>query len=87
MTARGRKTERLIEILSELGADHYLSGPSARTYLDEKQLRGIGATVEYMRYDYGEYPQLYPPFDPAVSILDLLFMCGPDAPKYIWGAP
>jgi len=36
-----------------------------------------------MLYDYPEYPQLYPPYDPHVSILDLLFMTGPDARKYI----
>jgi len=85
MAARGRATERLTGILRELGADHYVSGPSARNYLDEMQFSAIGATVEYMRYEYAEYPQLYPPFDPALSILDLLFMCGPDSPRYIWG--
>jgi hypothetical protein len=37
-----------------------------------------------MEYNYPEYPQLYPPFDPFVSILDLLLMTGPDAPRYIF---
>jgi hypothetical protein len=41
-----------------------------------------------MVYDYPEYPQLYPPYDPQVSVLDLLFMTGPAAPDDIWkGAP
>jgi len=35
--------------------------------------------------DYLDYPQLYPPHDPAVSILDLLFMTGPEAENYIAG--
>ena len=29
--------------------------------------------------------QLHPPFEHAVSIVDLLFHVGPDAPEYIWG--
>jgi hypothetical protein len=34
-----------------------------------------------MEYDYPEYPQLYPPYDSQVSILDTLFMMGPDTLK------
>jgi len=41
--------------------------------------------LEYVEYNYPEYPQLYPPYDPHVSILDLLFMTGPEALKYIVG--
>ena len=35
-----------------------------------------------MSYSYPEYPQLYPPYDPQVSILDLLFMLGPRSREY-----
>lgn len=87
LRARGDQTERLVGILREVGADHYLSGPSARAYLDEAQLRAAGISLEYVAYDYPPYPQSYPPYEPAVSILDLLFMTGSEAPRYIWGAP
>ncbi len=80
----GFRTERLISIVKSVGCDHYISGPSAKNYLREDSFREAGITLEYMHYDYPEYPQLYPPFDPYVSILDLLFMTGKDAPKYIW---
>ena len=86
MVAQGHKTERLIAILKAVGADHYISGPSARQYLDARRFCESGITLEYMTYDYPEYGQLYPPFDPAVSILDLLFMIGPDASRHIWGS-
>ncbi len=37
-----------------------------------------------MTYDgYPEYPQLYPPFEHRVSVLDLLFNVGEAAPRYI----
>ena len=44
------------------------------------------ATVEYMDYTYPEYPQLRSPFDPHLSIVDLLFMVGPEAHSFIWDA-
>jgi WbqC-like protein family len=81
----GAATERLISIMRALGAEHFISGPSARDYLDEAKLAAAKVTLEYMRYEYPEYEQLHPPYDPFVSILDLLFMQGPGAGAYIWG--
>ena len=82
----GSRTDRLVSILQAVGATHYISGPSAKGYLDEKKLLDAGISFEYMSYDYPYYEQLYPPFDPRVSILDLLFMVGREAPDYIWGS-
>jgi hypothetical protein len=79
----GQKTDRLIQILTRVGATHYISGPSAKGYIDEDKFESAGITLEYVEYNYPEYPQLNPPYDPQVSILDLLFMTGPEALKYI----
>lgn len=79
----GARTDRIVRLLQRVGATHYITGPSAKTYLEEHKLAAAGITVEYMRYDYPEYPQLYPPFDGQVSILDLLFMTGPKALDYV----
>jgi hypothetical protein len=79
----GQKTDRLIQILTKVGAQHYLSGPSARDYLEKEKFDAAGITLEYMEYNYPEYPQLYPPFDPYVTVLDLLFMVGSQALEYI----
>jgi hypothetical protein len=84
LTASGTKTDRLLGILRQLGATHYISGPAAKTYLDEAKLAGAGISTEYMVYDYPMYFQLYPPYNAQVSVLDLLFMMGPDSAKYIW---
>jgi hypothetical protein len=81
----GTKTERLLAVLAKVGADRYLSGPSARDYIDAAAFERAGIGLEYMVYDYPEYPQLHPPYDPQVSILDLLFMTGPEAGRWIWG--
>jgi hypothetical protein len=79
----GQKTDRLIQILTKVGTTHYISGPSARDYIEQDKFDAAGITLEYIVYDYPEYPQLYPPFDPQVSVLDLFFMTGPDALKLI----
>jgi WbqC-like protein len=84
LNAIGTKTSRLLDLLGQVGATHYITGPAAKSYLDEEKLGEAGISTEYMVYDYPVYSQLYPPYDPHVSVLDLLFMKGPDSPKYIW---
>jgi hypothetical protein len=79
----GHKTERLINILTKIDATTYLSGPAAKDYIDEKPFQKAGISLEFMTYDYPEYPQLFPPSDPNLSIVDLMFMTGNDALQYI----
>ncbi len=74
------KTERLVEICRNLGATEYLSGPAAKGYLNEEMFKQEGIKVQWMDYSgYGEYPQLWPPFEHGVSILDLIFNTGKNA--------
>lgn len=77
--ATGHKTERLIELLKKVGATQYLSGPAAQAYLRSELFEKNGIELEYKKYNYQAYEQLYPPFEGAVSIIDLLFMKGPEA--------
>ncbi len=81
----GDKNMVLINILKQIGGDIYLSGPAAKSYLDEELFNKERIKVEWMDYSgYPEYPQLYtPPFIHEVSILDLIFNTGPNAPKYM----
>jgi hypothetical protein len=78
------KTERLVGICEQAGADTYISGPAARAYLDPSAFAAKGIRLTYFDYTgYPEYTQLYPPFDHHVSVLDLLFSVGPDASQYM----
>lgn len=83
LQAQGIKTARLINLLQQVGADCYVSGPSAKAYLDEAMFRKHGIRLEYKSYDYPPYPQLWGDFIGDVSVLDLLFNVGPDARKYL----
>ena len=78
------KTERLVDLCKQAGADEYISGPSAKGYIDEEMLEKEGIKLSYMDYSgYPEYEQLFPPFDHAVSIIDLIFNEGPATQKYM----
>lgn len=78
------KNERLISLCRQAGADVYLSGPAARDYIDEAAWNAAGIEVQYKSYDgYQVYPQLHPPFEHGVTILDLLFNAGPEARSYL----
>lgn len=85
LPAEGTKTDRLLSLLRHLGATHYISGPSARSYLELNKFAGAGINVEFMDYNYKLYPQINGTFSPNVSILDLLFNTGPKASQFIWG--
>lgn len=81
---RTAKGDRVIELLKKLGATTYLSGPAAKSYLEEPAFAAEGITLEWMNYSgYSEHPQLHPPFDHAVSIIDLFFNTGPDAVSFM----
>jgi hypothetical protein len=82
----GLKLDRLLDLVKQSGATHYLSGPAARDYIEPDRFAQAGITLEWKDYaGYPEYPQRFPPFEHGVSILDLLFNTGPEAPHYIWG--
>lgn len=82
----GAKTERLISLLSKIGANTYLSGPAASDYLDVEALKDVGIGVEYKTYNYEPYRQLWGDFLGNVTVLDLIANCGPDARKYLKSA-
>jgi len=78
------RNERLIDLCRKAGGTEYLSGPSARAYMDLEVFKKAGLTVRFADYSrYREYPQLYPPFTHGVSALDLIFQVGAGAPGFL----
>ncbi len=78
------KTERLANLCVQAGGNEYISGPAARGYIDESFFNENGIRLTWFDYDgYPEYPQLWGDFTHGVTILDLLFNCGSDAPRYM----
>lgn len=78
------KVERLADLCRQCNATTYLSGPSAKDYIDEEVFHAEGIEVAWFDYSgYPEYPQPWGEFVHQVSILDVLFNCGQDAPQYV----
>ena len=78
------KTERLVDLCAQAGGTKYISGPSAKDYIEESVFSDRGIKLAWFDYTgYPEYPQLWGEFTHGVTILDLLFNCGKDSPRYM----
>lgn len=69
-------SDRLAVICQRLGATEYIAPDMSKGYLDTAVFDAIGIRVRFHGYVHPVYPQLYGPFVPYLSILDLLFNCG-----------
>jgi hypothetical protein len=80
----GYRTERLINILKKAKASRYITGPSAKNYLQEDLFKEACIDLEYFSYQgYPEYPQLHGPFVHEVSVVDLIFNAGKDSYQFL----
>lgn len=78
------KTERLVDLCLQVGATTYLSGPSAKDYIDQSLFDKKNISLQWMDYsDYNEYEQLNARFEHGVSILDLIFNEGKDSKYFL----
>lgn len=83
---QGRSTERVLQAVQKVGGTEYLSGPRGADYLDASAFERVGLRLAYKDYrGYPARPQFSPVFDPQVSVVDLLFHCGPRSGEQIWG--
>ena len=71
----GKRTELLANICSSLGASQYISPLGSAVYLLEEADVLLGKEVEmtFQHYEHPQYQQLFPPFYPYASALDLIF--------------
>lgn len=70
----GDKNERLIDAVKKVGGELYLSGPAAKSYLDESLFSEEGVIVEWQSYQgYPDYYSIHNNFSHNISIIDLLF--------------
>ena len=70
-------TDRLIDICQALDGDTYLSGPDGIKYMNLERFKKRGVQVIVQNFKPPVYPQLFGDFQSHLSIVDLLFNCGP----------
>lgn len=69
-------SERILDIVQQVGGTVYLTGHGAKNYLKHEAFETAGIQVQYMDYSLQEYPQLSAEFTPYVTVLDLIANCG-----------
>ena len=83
LDVQGCRNERLVAYCRHFGATHYLSGDSAKTYLDAELFRANGVEVVWQDYAHPVYVQQHGPFVSYLSALDLLLNCGAESAQII----
>lgn len=84
LNAPGGSTEKLVNLCKAAGADTYVSGMGARSYMDEIVFEKNNVALEYQNYVAKPYPQrLSNSFVPDLSIIDMLVNIGPNCMKVI----
>ncbi|MBI3368558.1 MAG: WbqC family protein [Burkholderiales bacterium] len=80
----GAKSDLVLGLCRQLGADHYLSGALGRDYLDVPAFAAQGIAVEFQNFDHPRYPQLWGgDFEPFMSVVDFCMNCGADLERVI----
>jgi hypothetical protein len=73
----GKGSTRLIEIIKKLGGRIFYEGAAGRNYIDERAFAEAGISIVYQDYQHPVYPQCHGGFISHLSVVDLLFNCGP----------
>jgi len=78
-------TTLLINIVKKLGGEAYLSGYGGSKYQEEDLFKKANITLQYYDFKHPIYSQLWGEFIPKLSIVDLLFNCGPESLSILMG--
>lgn len=88
-TVEGASTERLVNICRTYGANRYVAGAGGHDYMELELFAAAGITVEFQEFHPPVYPQHWcktaDEFIPGLSVIDLLFNCGPKAYSVLMG--
>lgn len=75
LNVENRRSERLVGILKNIGADRYLSPRGSMEYLlqDREVFAQAGIPILFQTFVHPEYRQRYAPFEIGASAIDMLF--------------
>lgn len=73
----GKKSDLVLDMCLKLGADVYIFGAQGRNYADVESFIRAGVKPYFQDYVHPEYHQLHGPFEPYMSVIDLLYNEGP----------
>jgi hypothetical protein len=80
---KGVKSDLVLDMCKRKGATHYIFGSLGTDYADIAEFESAGISVSFQDYKHPVYPQMHGLFVPNLSVIDLLFNCGPAAGSII----
>jgi hypothetical protein len=79
----GKGSDLLVALAKELGAGEVLMPYFSRKVVDWTPFHRENIHIHFLRYDPPQYPQFWGTFMKKLSVLDLLFCCGPKGSSVI----
>lgn len=74
---QGSKSDLVLDMCVQMGAQVYIFGALGKDYADVEAFARSGVRAVFQDYVHPVYPQLHGEFVSHLSIVDLLFNCGP----------
>jgi WbqC-like protein family len=83
----GKRTELLANICEAVAATEYFSPMGSAEYLlaEQNVLRERGVDIWFQNYEHPQYRQIFAPFEPFASVIDLIFNHGDEAAAVMRG--
>lgn len=79
LNMKGRKEDKIINICKKLGAAELYDSKAAQNILDLDKFNEEKIRIKFQDFQHPIYRQTYEPFLPYMSVIDLLFQCGPES--------
>ena len=77
------RTDKVINLCKCAGITSLYDAKGAKDLLNVQQFSNANISITFQDFKIVEYPQKWGDFIPYLSIIDLLFNCGPDSIKYL----
>jgi hypothetical protein len=87
LPVREKKQDLVLGLCRHVGATTYISGALGRNYLEPRQFEAAGIELLFQDYRHPVYPQCHPGFESHLSVIDLLFNCGPESRAILLSQP
>ena len=81
LNPKGHKTELVVGLCRQVGADHYYSSAGSKAYLDERLFAEAGIRLTYQTWEHPLYAQRGKDFVSHLAVVDALMNIGPQSTR------
>jgi len=85
LNLEGQKSSLVLDLCKKMKPDVFIFGKTGKTYAKVEDFESLGIKVIFQDYKHPVYSQIHGEFIPYMSIIDLLFNCGPKSFEILMG--